>query len=166
MTLLLSSMRPPPPPDHRCPCKKGSSGYGRGIAHELVNHLRNAREVSNDDLGQDKNTCVTPHVSPFVRPHQPCVVEQTVVIAIIGEQRPAPFSGKQQLSSIRRTFAPLFIGRRDMVSTINKETRQPQGNILVEVERRHLRGAVRGEASVNRFRMLLVVCDCRVHGLP
>jgi len=87
------------------------------------------------------------------------------VIAIIGEQRPAPFSGKQQLSSIRRTFASLLIGRRDMVPAINKETRQPQGNILVEVKRRHLRSAVRGEASVNRFRMLLVVCDCCVHGL-
>jgi len=89
----------------------------------LVNHLRNAREVSSNDLGQDKNTCVAPHVSPFVRPHQPCVVEQTIVIAIIGEQRPAPLSGKQQLSSIRRTFASLFIGRRDMVPAINEEMR-------------------------------------------
>ncbi len=159
-------MRPSPPPNHRRPCKEGGIEYGRGIAHELVNHLCNAREVSSDDLGQDNDTCVTPHVSPFVRPHQPCVVEQTVVIAIIGEQRPAPFSGKQQLSGIRRTFASLIISRRDMVPAIKKETRRPQGNILVEVERRHLRDAVRGEASVNRFRMLLIVCDCRVHSFP
>lgn len=159
-------MRPLFPPRHWCPCSETRVEHRGGIARELVNRLRNAREVGGDNVGQDEDTRVAMHDSPFVRPYQPCVVEQTVVIAVIRQQRPSPLGGKEQLSGVGRTFAPLFVGRRNMVPMGDKEMRQPQGYILIEVERRHLRRAVRGEAGVNRLRMLPVVCECRIHGLP
>lgn len=87
------------------------------------------------------------------------------MIAVVGQQRPSPLGGKQQLSGIRRAFASLRIGRRNTVSATNKEMCQSQGNVLVEIERCHLRGAVCGETRVNRLFMLAIVCDRRIHGL-
>ena len=88
------------------------------------------------------------------------------MIGIIGEQRPAPRGGIQKLPGIGSAFAPFLIGGHDVMPTISEKPRHPQRDILIQVERRHLRGAIRGEARVNCRCVLAIVRDRRVHGLP
>jgi hypothetical protein len=90
---------------------------------------------------------------------------RATVIGVIREQCPTPRGGVKKLACIGRTLAPFFISRRDMMPAINEEACEPKRNVLIEIERRHLRGAVCGEAGVNRSLVLPVVRQRRIHSL-
>ncbi|GEM_PF-4239729 len=88
------------------------------------------------------------------------------MIGVMSKQRPAPHGGVEQLPRIGRAFAPLLVSRYDVMPSIDKETREPQGHILIKIERCHLRGAARGKAGVNRCRVLPIIRDRRIHRFP
>lgn len=103
-------------------------------------------------------------VSPFMRPHQPRLVQEAIVVGVIREQCPTPRGCVKNLACIGRTLAPFFISRRDVVPAINEEACEAERYVLVEIKRRHLRGTVRGEPRVNRSLVLPVICQRRIHG--
>lgn len=132
----------------------------------MVNRLRDMREISGDNMGQDEDTRVMACISPFMRPYQPRLVQEAIVVGIIREQCPTPRGCVKKLACIGRTLAPFFIGRRDVVPAINEEACEAERYVLVEIERRHLRGTVRGEPRVNRSLVMTIVRHRRIHGLP
>jgi hypothetical protein len=67
------------------------------------------REIGGDNMGQDEDTRVMACISPFVRPHQPRIVQEAIVIGVIREQCPTSRGGVKKLACIGRALAPFFI---------------------------------------------------------
>lgn len=72
-------------------------------------------------LLHDDDSCVLIADVPSVRPEMSCVVEQSEVVAIVGNNHPFALSSVEQLVRVRRPQPTLSVGRKDEM------TIRPQG---------------------------------------